>query len=167
MQALPSVQDAVLLAKTQPDAVLQLSEVQTLPSLQTSAPPGWHAPAAQTSPLVQALPSMHAAVLFAWTQPVPVSQLSVVHGLLSLQDRAEPDWHEPPPQVSPVVQALPSLHATALLAWVQPVAVLHASSVHTLLSSHEMAEPDWHEPPPQPSPLVQALPSLQASVLLA
>ena len=37
--------------------------------------------------------------------------------------------------MSPVVQALPSVHADALLAWAQPLAGLQESSVQTLPSS--------------------------------
>jgi len=45
-----------------------------------------------------------------WTHS-PATQLSSVHGLLSLQLIGVPA-HEPPPQTSPVVQASPSLHAS-------------------------------------------------------
>jgi len=44
---------------------LQLSSVQTLLSLQTVGPPGWHEPPEQVSPVVHALSSVHDAVLFA------------------------------------------------------------------------------------------------------
>jgi hypothetical protein len=47
----------------------------------------------------------------------------------------------------------------------QPVAGLHASVVHTLLSSQFNGAPAWHVPPPQVSPVVQAFPSLQGAVL--
>jgi len=63
VQAFPSSQDAVLFVKTQPVAGLQLSEVQTLLSLQVTAAPPWHVPPAQTSPAVHAFPSSQAAVL--------------------------------------------------------------------------------------------------------
>jgi len=43
---------------------LQLSVVQMLPSLQTTAVPAWQVPPLQVSPVVQALPSLHGAVLF-------------------------------------------------------------------------------------------------------
>jgi hypothetical protein len=41
-------------------------------------------------------------------------QVSVVHTLLSLQTVADPGLQTPPPQVSPVVQAFPSLHEFVL-----------------------------------------------------
>jgi hypothetical protein len=44
---------------TQPDAVLQLSVVHTLASLQLSAAPGVHRPAWHVSAPLQALPSVH------------------------------------------------------------------------------------------------------------
>ena len=79
-------------------------------------------PPPQTSPVVHAFPSLHAIVLFVKTHPVAVLQLSAVHTLLSLQTVAAPGWHVPPPQVSPVVHALPSLHAIVLFVKTQPVA---------------------------------------------
>jgi hypothetical protein len=65
---------------------------------------------------VQKLPSLHEAVLLAWTQPVPVLHESVVHGLASSQFGAAPPTQIPPAQVSTAVQALPSLHDTVLFA---------------------------------------------------
>ena len=64
VQAFPSSQDAVLLALTQPLAGTQESSVQGLLSLQPGAEPPTHAPAAQVSAVVQALPSSQDAVLF-------------------------------------------------------------------------------------------------------
>jgi hypothetical protein len=51
----------------------------------------------------------------AWTQPVAGLQLSVVHGLPSLQFGAEPPWQVPPPHTSFVVHAFPSLQGAVLL----------------------------------------------------
>jgi hypothetical protein len=45
--------------------VLHESVVQGLASSQFAAAPATHAPALQTSPVVQAFPSVHEAVLFA------------------------------------------------------------------------------------------------------
>ena len=90
MQAFPSSQAFVLFAKTQPVAGLQLSVVQRLLSLQSTAEPAWQVPPPQVSPAVQAFPSSHAFVLFVKTQPVASVQVSVVHGLLSLQMRPAP-----------------------------------------------------------------------------
>src|SRR5262245_53828694 len=80
VQAFPSSQGAMLLVKTQPVAGLQVSSVQALPSLQTTGAPARHAPPPQTSPVVQALPSLQGEVLSTWTQPVDATQESLVQG---------------------------------------------------------------------------------------
>jgi hypothetical protein len=77
-------------------------------------------------------------------------------------------WFAPhvagPAQTSPVVHGLLSSQAFVLLACTHwPVAGLHVSSVHTLLSLQLTAVPE-HEPPEQTSPVVQAFPSLQVAV---
>src|SRR2546430_12403390 len=66
-------------AYTQPDAGLQLSSVQTLLSLQTSAMPAAQLPACQESAPLHAMPSQHAVPLatFTYLQPVVGSQDSV------------------------------------------------------------------------------------------
>jgi len=114
--------------------------VQGLLSLQLSAVPGRHAPNAQTSPAVQALPSSQASALLLKTQPVVVLQLSVVQRFASSQTRGGPE-HAPPAQVSSVVHAFPSLHAFVLLVKTQPVAGAHVSVVHTLLSPQTRGPP--------------------------
>jgi hypothetical protein len=65
---------------------------------------------------VQALLSLHAALVSVLTQPVAGLHVSDVQALLSLQSRAPPPTHAPPEQASPIVQALPSSHAAALFA---------------------------------------------------
>jgi hypothetical protein len=66
VHAFPSSQVFVLSAWTHPVAGAQESVVQTLLSLQSSVPtPAWQLPPEQTSPVVQAFPSLHAAALFA------------------------------------------------------------------------------------------------------
>jgi hypothetical protein len=96
-----------------------------------------HAPFAQVSAVVQTFPSLHGLVLFALMQPVAGAQLSSVQGLLSLQSRGvAPARQVPPPQVSPTVQAFPSLQGLVLLALMQPVAGSQESSVQGLLSLH-------------------------------
>ena len=50
-----------------------------------------------------------------------------------------PGWHIPPPQVSPVVQVLPSLHGFEFGVYTHPVAGLQESSVQALLSLQEAA----------------------------
>src|SRR2546427_499501 len=101
----------VLFVKTQPVAGSQVSVVQMLLSSQTTGVPGWQVPPPHVSPVVHALPSSHAFVLFLKTQPVAGSQVSVVQTLLSLQTAGAPGWQMPPPQVSPDVQGFPSSHA--------------------------------------------------------
>jgi hypothetical protein len=164
VQASPSSQAAVLLALTQPVAGSQESSVHGLPSSHTTGVPE-HDPPEHTSEAVQALPSSQAAVLFAFTQPVAGSHESSVQTLPSSQSGGAPPTHDPPLQVSTVVQASPSLHAAVLLALTQPVAGSQESSVQTLLSSQFSAGPPMQAPPLQVSDVVQALPSSQASVL--
>src|SRR5439155_604420 len=100
------------------------------------------------------------------THPVVGSQLSSVQAIPSLQLGAAPPTQAPPLQVSPVVQALPSLQGLVLLVCVQPVAGLQPSVVQTLPSSQLGAVPPTQVPPLQVSPVVQAFPSLQGLVLL-
>jgi hypothetical protein len=123
-------------------------------------------PPPHVSFVVQAFPSLHGAVLFVWTQPFAASQESSVHGLLSLQFGAGPPLQVPPPHVSFVVQAFPSLHGDVLLVWTQPFAGSQESSVHGLLSLQLGAGPPLQVPLPQVSFVVQALPSLHGAVLL-
>ena len=165
MHALPSLQGLALLANTQPVAVLQLSVVHGLESLQTTGVPA-HAPPEQLSPVVQAFRSLHAFVLFAWTHPVPGSQLSLVHGLPSSQFSADPGRHVPNVHWSPDVHASPSSQASMLFENTQPVDVLQLSVVHKLASSQAIGVPT-QAPPEQLSPVVHALPSEHALALLA
>src|SRR5580765_4706380 len=62
---------------------MQTSLVQALPSSQVTTLPPVQLPPLHASPVVQALPSSHALVLFACEQPVPGSQMSSVQGLSS------------------------------------------------------------------------------------
>jgi hypothetical protein len=132
----------VLLACTQPVAGLQLSFVHGLLSLQFGDEPPLQVPPLHTSMEVHAFPSLHGATLFVCKQPVAGSQLSSV-------------------------QELPSVQRAALSVWTQPVAGLQLSSVHRLLSLHDTAFPGLQVPPPHVSPVVQALPSSHALMLLA
>jgi len=133
--ALWSSHGAVLKACVHPVSGLQPSVVQTSPSSQSGAEPPTHAPPAHVSFVVQRLPSSQGTELFVFTQPIDGLQVSVVQTFPSLQSSAGPPWQEPPPQVSSVVQALPSSHAALLLTCVQPVSGLHPSSVHGFESS--------------------------------
>ena len=107
------------------------------------------------------------AVLLVNTHPVCGLHVSVVQTFVSSQTIGDPGWQLPPPQVSPVVHALPSSQGLVLLANTHPVAGLHESFVHGLLSLQTVADPAWHVPPPHVSPVVQGLPSSQALVLFA
>jgi hypothetical protein len=100
LQTLPSAQGVPFSTGVveQPKVGLQLSEVQTLPSLQLSAVPAVHVPPWQVSPPLQTLPSLHevpfsTAVL---AQPVTGLQLSEVQMLPSLQLSGVPAPQAPP-----------------------------------------------------------------------
>ncbi len=159
VQTLPSSQVAVLARCTQPVLALQPSSVHGLPSLQSNALPGWHAPVLHKSPIVQAFPSVHAPVLGVCAQPPWVSQASVVHGLPSLQSCPGPGKHTALKHASPVVHGLPSSHGPEIALCVQPAPALQPSSVHGLPSSHASPLPETQFPPRHASPLVQTLPS--------
>src|SRR6185369_576328 len=131
---LPSLHGAVLLAYWQPLAGLQVSSVQTLPSLQLRGDAPTQVPPAQVSTRVHALLSLHGAVLFVYSHPLAGLQTSSVQPLPSSQLSAAPLTHVPPPQVSATVQALPSSHGTVLFVYSQPLDGLQVSSVHRLPS---------------------------------
>jgi hypothetical protein len=114
---------------------------------------------------VQAFPSLQGSVLFVCTQPVSGAHESSVHGLLSLQLSGGPPTHSPPVQVSPVVQASPSLQGFVFGRFTQPRAGSQSSSVQTLSSSQSSGGPPLHWPSAQVSSVVQALPSSQGAVL--
>jgi hypothetical protein len=81
----------------QPVAGLQLSLVQTLPSLQLSGVPAVQVPLWQVSSPLQASPSAHEEPLgsVGFWQPATGSQLFAVHGSLSSQFKAVPAVHTP------------------------------------------------------------------------
>src|SRR5213083_830087 len=106
--------------------------VHLLPSSQFFAEPPTHVPPLQVSPVVQGLPSSQGLVLLVCVQPVAGLQPSVVQTLPSSQLGAAPPTHVPPLQVSPVVQAFPSLQGLVLLVCVQPVAGLQPSVGQTV-----------------------------------
>jgi len=166
VQALPSSHASVLLPWMHPSAVSQVSVVQMFESLQLGAAPPMQVPPLHVSLVVHALPSLQGAVFAALTQPTTALQLSSVQGLVSLQSGGAPPTQPPALQVSAVVHAFPSSHGTVLLVCVQPVAGLQLSSVHVLESLQFLGKPDVHVPPVHVSPTVQALPSLQGTVLL-
>lgn len=95
VQAFPSLHEWVLFTCTQPVAGLHVSSVQMFASSQLAGPPAWQLPPPHTSPTVQALPSLQAAVLFVWTQPLRGLHVSSVHGLWSSQSTFT-HWHASP-----------------------------------------------------------------------
>src|SRR5262249_51341555 len=118
VHALPSLQGAVLLVWRQPTEGSQKSSVQGLPSSQFGAAPPVHAPALQTSPVVQALPSLQVVPLaLVGLEQVPVVGSQVP--ALWLWSRALQRRGLAPPQVpgwqaSLCVQALPSVQVVPL-----------------------------------------------------
>src|SRR5689334_17238063 len=108
VQALPSLQGAVLLVCAQAPAPLQTSSVQTLPSL------------------LQAVAAA-AKQFFAPSLPALLHSAPPAQG--------SPPWLQvPPAQTSAPLQNRPSSQGAALLVWAQAPAPLQASSVQTLLS---------------------------------
>ena len=160
VQASPSSQ--LIAVWVQPDGTTHASVVQALASSQLVPPLPAHTPPLHTSPDVHAFPSSHVSVLLVCVQPVEVLQASVVQTLPSLQlcvvcvhpvDTLQPSS----------VQALLSLQLTA--ACVQPENGLHASVVQALESLQFGGGPPTQVPLEHTSPVVHALPSVQATVL--
>src|SRR5436305_187463 len=100
-----------------------------------------------------------------WTRPVAGLQGSSVQTFPSSQPGAGPPLQVPPPQVSAVVQGLPSSQGSVLPPWTQPAAGSHESSVQRFPSSQLGGGPPVQVPPAQVSEVVQALPSLQGALL--
>ena len=128
--------------------------------------------ALQISLPLQALPSEHEvpAATATWVTPATGSQLSVVHGLLSLVGGGVPAIQTPDPlQVSLPLQTLASAHEVPAAAGVcvTPATGSQLSDVHGLPSSTATAEPGMQAPSWQASPAVQALLSLHAVPLVA
>jgi hypothetical protein len=114
LQMFPSLHEApfVTLVWKQPVAGLQRSVVQKLLSSHRIGVPAEHTPALHVSLPLQRLPSLH-DVPFAstvCTQPVAGTQVSAVHGLLSLQFGGAPAVQTPARQLSAPLHRLPSLH---------------------------------------------------------
>ena len=167
VHASPSSQGSVLSTFRQPRTESQESSVQGLASSQSGAAPPTQTPAAQVSPVVQALPSSHDSMLSTLTQPRTESHESLVHGLPSSQSSGAPPTHDPPEQVSSIVHASPSSHGSELSVLTHPVAGSHVSSVQMLPSSQSAGAPPTQVPAAHVSPTVQASPSSHGSVLLA
>ena len=126
------------LVLAQPVVALQVSVVQTLPSLQLRAEPAVQVPPWQVSAPLQALPSGHAVPLSTGVllQPNVALQASVVQTLESLQLRGVPAVQVPLWQDSAPLHTLASRHgvpfSTGVLA--QPLVALQVSVVQTLES---------------------------------
>src|SRR5207245_2407709 len=95
-------------------------------------------PARAVSAPLHTLPSLH-EVPFASTvcwHPATGSQVSAVHGLLSLQSRPGPAVHTPPWHVSAPLHMLPSLHEVPFASTVcwPPATGSQVSVVQGLLS---------------------------------
>ena len=162
----PSVQVASMGTKTQPLAPSQLSPVHTFWSSQLVTSPGKHAPPLQKSLIVHALPSLQGPLLLTWLHPLMVStQSSTVHGFPSLQSAISRPMHTPFSHASPTVHALPSLQVTLMARWTHPKPLSQLSLVQAFLSSQPVLSPPEQAPPLHTSPLVQALPSSQKSVV--
>ncbi len=163
VQALPSSQAVVLAELTQPAVGSHESLVHGLLSLQDfcAVPP--QTPLAQTSPVVQALPSVHDRLLAAWVQPSLASHASLVHELPSSQPMALPA-QVPVPHTSLEVQALPSSQLAVLLALTQ-APPLQLSEVQALLSLQFFAAPGTQPLWAHTSPIVQGFPSVHGAVL--
>lgn len=167
-QTLPSKATEVCMQL--PSAIAQLSVVQPLPSSQLGAPVAAHAPPEHLSPVVQGLPSLHAAVLLgAWLHPLSAAQLAVVQGLPSSQFRSPDLVHTPAKHLSPVVHRLPSSQVApaAAAVWAHPLVVLQLSTVHARPSLQSSVVVWMQLPPLQMSPVVHALLSEQVAVLSA
>lgn len=141
VHALPSLQAIELLINWQPLAASQLSDVQALLSLHTTALPAAHLPSAHASPLVQTVPSSQGKSLLLLTHPLVGSQESLVQALLSLQFFSDPAAQLPPLHKSPIVHTLLSLHTAALLGKTQPLTGSQASFVQGLPSLQASALP--------------------------
>lgn len=118
VQPLPSSQVLVLFTCVQPLSGLHASLVQIFPSSQnvatmTAVPV--HAPPAQASLVVHALPSLHESALLVCAHPVTGEHESLVQMLLSSQFTFTPP-HVPLAQTSFWLHALPSLQVIALFA---------------------------------------------------
>ena len=146
-------------------AGLHVSVVHTLLSLQTTAVPGWQLPPPQVSPVVQALPSLHGAVLFVCWQPPRASQLSLVHGFPSSQLSGVPAPHVPLLQTSCPLHTVPSSQGAVLLTCWQPRTASQLSVVHTLPSPQFSGAPACHVPLLHTSWPLQTVPSSQEAVL--
>jgi hypothetical protein len=144
--------------------VWQLSKAR-----QTTAVPT-HLPAVHLSPVVHASLSLHVPVdRGLWSvKPVDGLHTSIVHGFPSSTGTTAVPTHLPVAHVSPVVHMLLSSQVPPVrfMCVTVPFAALHASAVHTLLSSVVFGVPP-QTPAVQTSPVVHMLASLHVVPLAA
>jgi hypothetical protein len=147
----------------QPVTGLQLSVVQTLPSLQLSGVPAVHVPFWQVSTPLHTVPSAHDVpfATAAFWQPLAALQESMVHGLPSLQLSGVPVVQVPFRQVSAPLHTVPSAHDVPFVTAVcwQPRTGSQVSVVHGLPSSQLSGAPLTHSPPWHVSPPLQTVAS--------
>jgi hypothetical protein len=158
-------------------------------AVQVTLPVGWQTPATQRSPVVQRLPSLHtcpSALAGLEQTPVDGSHTPASwQASLAVQVTLAPAWQSPAAQVSPVVQAFPSLQpvpesgawlqwVAAQLSWVQGLPSSQSPSPRHSTQAPCTHLPGWpsqgwpsamgvalQRPPAQASDRVQGLPSLQ------
>ena len=164
----------------QPSLVLHVSSVHGFLSSQLVVALLVHTPPVQESAAVHNRPSLHRVPLGLasfWHLPLTMShKLLLQASATALQSIGKPR-HAPsmPLQASPVVQALPSLHATPCsgAALLMHLVATQLSLVQALLSLHPASEVQpqlnvpWHWPLTQVSIAVQALLSLHCPLELA
>ena len=163
VQALPSLHGREVFMWTHPVAGLHESSVHMFPSSQPSGGPLMQTPPPHASFVVHSLPSLQGSVLFAFRQPLAGLQESSVQRFPSSQFGAGPPTQKPPLQMSPVVQAEPSLQDWVFGAWTQPVAGLQVSSVQGLPSLQFGGTAGLQTLLTQVSAPLQAFPSLQSA----
>lgn len=165
VQAEPSSQVPGIANVWQPLLGSHQSTVQVLPSSHTAGLTPLHAPPLHTSPLVQALPSLHGAAFAVAVQPLDRSHASSVQALPSSHIITFPGRQLPPAHASPLVHAEPSSQGCVVALCWQPLAGAHWSAVQPLLSSQSTGTPPEQLAFTHISPLVHALPSSQLAVL--
>ena len=167
----PSLHDAVVWEVTHPKAESHPSDTQTSPlfALHVSGGPPLQVPPLHVSAVVQASPSSHDAVVWEVTHPKAESHPSETHesAAFMLHTRGGPPLHVPPPHVSPVVQASPSLHDAVVWEVTHPKTESHPSDTQVLplLSLQINGGPPLHVPPLHVSAVVQAFPSSHVAVV--
>src|SRR3989454_1068824 len=150
LHTLPSLHEVPLTTAgcRQPVTGSQVSVVHGFPSSQLRDDPAVQIPDRQVSAPLHTLPSLH-EVPFASAvcrHPLTGSQVSVVHGLLSLQLWSYPPGHPPAWHFSPPLPASPSLHEVpfgSAVCW-HPATGSQLSVVQGLLSLQLSPPPAVH-----------------------